>query len=173
MRSSPDLEAYVAGALPRLLGLAHAMTGSRAEAEDLVQDTLAKLLDGGWRKARAADHVDAYVRRILVNTWISSRRRRWTKELVSHAVVTLDRARPGEAGHGELLGQREELVQALRGLPPRQRAALALRYYDDLPDAAIAEVLGCSAGAVRSSIHRGLRALRDQLPAAELRGVRS
>ena len=173
MRSSPDLEAWVTGALPRLLGLAHAMTGSRAEAEDLVQDTLARLIDGGWARARAADHVEAYVRRVLVNTWVSSRRRRWTRELVSHAVVTADRAVPGAEGHGEQLGQRDELVQALRGLPPRQRAALALRYYDDLSDAAIAEALGCSVGAVRTAIHRGLHALRATLPARELSGVRS
>ncbi|MGZ4601596.1 SigE family RNA polymerase sigma factor [Oryzihumus sp.] len=171
MRSSPDLEAWVAGALPRLLGLAHAMTGSRAEAEDLVQETLAKLI-ASWGRASSADHVDAYVRRMLVNTWISHRRRRWTRELVSHAVVTADRAVPSFPGHGDLLGQREELVGALRGLPPRQRAALALRYYDDLSDTAIAEALGCSVGAVRTSIHRGLRALRASMPAPELSEVR-
>ena len=83
-----EVEAYITGAMPRLVGLAHAMTGNRADAEDLVQDTLATVVTK-WSRVSDATNIDAYVRRTMVNTLISKKRRRWNTELVSHEAVQL------------------------------------------------------------------------------------
>ena len=154
-------EAYVDAALPRLMGAALSLTGHRQDAEDLVQDTLAKVLVN-WRKVQRADSPDAYVRKVMVNTFISGRRRRSSSEVVSHELVTAD----GLGARSEATGpeERDEMWTLLAGLAPRQRAVLVLRYYDDLPDAAIADVLGCSSVSVRVAAHKALGRLREQVP---------
>ena len=157
-----DAEAYLDVALPRLMGAALSLTGNRHDAEDLVQDTLAKVLVH-WRRVERADSPDAYVRKVMVNTFVSGKRRRSSRELVSHELVTAD----GIGAHAEPanLEDRDEMWTLLAGLSPRQRAVLVLRYYDDLPDAAIAELLGCSPVSVRVTAHKALARLRDRLPA--------
>ena len=80
--SSHDAEAYVSAAIPRLMGAALSLTGNRYDAEDLVQDTLAKVLVN-WRRVERADSPDAYVRKVMVNTFVSGKRRRSSKEVVS------------------------------------------------------------------------------------------
>jgi RNA polymerase sigma-70 factor (sigma-E family) len=139
----PRVEEWVDAALPRLMGPALSLTGHRHDAEDLVQETLAKVILK-WDNVERADSPDAYVRRAMVNTFISGKRRRSSTELVSHEAVTDERRISGRAGHDTELAARDHMWQLLATLPPRQRAVLVLRYYDDLPDAQIAEVLGCS-----------------------------
>lgn len=166
-----EIEAYVEGAMPRLVGLAYAMTGSKADAEDLVQDTLATVITK-WSRVSQAEHVDAYVRRTMVNTLISKKRRRWTSEVVSHEVVTADWSQPESAGVARQVTDRDAVLGLLRQLPDRQRAVMALRYYEDLPDAQIAQVLDCSEQAVRSAAHNAMKSLRRLVPAREWQEVR-
>jgi RNA polymerase sigma-70 factor (sigma-E family) len=155
-------EDYVNAALPRLMGAALSLTGHRHDAEDLLQETLAKVILK-WSSVNHADSPDAYVRRVMVNTFISSKRRRSSTEVVSHDVVTDERRAVGGDGHDADLVARDHMWRLLSTLPPRQRAVLVLRYYDDLPDAQIAEVLGCSSVSVRVAAHRAMGTLREAL----------
>lgn len=159
-----EAEAYVEAAMPRLVGLAHAMTGSRADAEDLVQDTLATVLTK-WARVREADNIDAYVRRTMVNTLISRKRRRSSTEVVSHETVTADWSAPAAPAADGAVVDREQVLAMVRRLPDRQRAVVALRYYEDLADREIAAALGCTEQAVRSAAHAALRSLRGLVPA--------
>lgn len=169
-----EVEAYVASAMPRLVGLAHAMTGNKADAEDLVQDTLATVITK-WARVSDANNIDAYVRRTMVNTLISKKRRRWNTEVVSHEVVTADRPPTGSADLSDDVStgvsNRDAVLGMLRELPERQRAVIALRYYEDLPDAEIARALDCSEQAVRSAAHNAMKSLRRLLPAHAEQGA--
>lgn len=165
-----EIEAYVEGAMPRLVGLAYAMTGSKADAEDLVQDTLATVVTK-WSRVSEAENIDAYVRRTMVNTLISKKRRKWTTEVVSHEVVTADWSQPASAGVAQQVTDRDAVLELLRQLPDRQRAVMALRYYQDLPDAQIAATLDCSEQAVRSAAHNAMKTLRRLMPATAWQGV--
>lgn len=139
-----------------LLRSAYLLTGSPAAAEDLVQDTLLRLLPK-WDRVLAADVPMAYVRRSLVNGFLNQRRRPASREIVTDEVPErLD------GGHdiGVDVSDRDLVWRLLATLPARQRAALVMRFFDDLPDEQIAENLGCRLGTVRSLISRGLVALR-------------
>ena len=151
---------YVEGALPRLMGAALSLTGNRHDAEDLVQDTLAKVIVH-WRRVESADSVDAYVRRAMVNTFISGKRRRASREVVSHDLATADGLARVEPDSGDALADRDQVWTLLSRLTRHQRAVLVLRYYDDLPDSAIAEALDCSVVSVRVTAHRAMAAMRS------------
>jgi RNA polymerase sigma-70 factor (sigma-E family) len=151
--------AFVRASGERHLRVAALLTGDWHAAEDLVQASLVKL----YRAWPGVDQVDgdpdAYLRRIMINTQRSWWRARWRREAPVAAL-------PDGPGQGEDADQRALAVsirQALRRLSPRQRAVLVLRYYEDLPEAEIASLLGCSAGTVKAHAHRGLRALRAVL----------
>lgn len=140
------------------LRVATLLTGSAAEAEDLMQTSLVRLYQAWPRLDVTGSSPDAYLRKIVVNTRRSWWRARWRQELPVASV-------PDAAAEGfedrYALGA---LVRAaLAGLPRRQRAVLVLRYIEDLPEASVAELLGCSAGTVKAHAHRGLRALRASL----------
>lgn len=158
-----EAEAYVEEAMPRLVGLAYAMTGNKADAEDLVQDTLATVITK-WSRVSEARNIDAYVRRTMVNTLISRKRRRSSTEVVSHEKVTADRSAASVPAADGAVVDRELVLSMVRRLPDRQRAVVALRYYDDLADREIAHALGCSEQAVRSAAHAALRSLRSLVP---------
>jgi RNA polymerase sigma-70 factor (sigma-E family) len=131
-----SFEEFAAGSLPALLRFGHVLTGSPQEAEDLVQEALAKSLRR-WRKVRADDPV-AYVRRVMVNTHLT-RWRRWGSRVRLGDV-------PEAAAEDTRLARSQDwdtLRRALAQLPPRQRAVLVLRYLEDVPDEAIAAMLGC------------------------------
>jgi RNA polymerase sigma-70 factor (sigma-E family) len=131
------------------------LTGNWASAEDLVQTALAKCW-ARWNRIDRGEQPDAYVRRVMVTTFLGWRRRRWTGET---AVAYLpDEPAPDDAFSASDL--RDLLVVALRALPPRQRAVLALRYFDDLTEAATADALGCSVGTVKSQTARALTTMR-------------
>lgn len=158
---SPEAEAYLDSALPRLLGIALSLTGHRQDAEDLVQDCVAKVLVS-WSKVERASTPDAYVRKMMVNTFLSRRRLRSSSEVISHDTVTSDRRQVSPSAEVTVT-EREHLWQTLTALPPRERAVMVLRYYEDLPDAAIADILECSPGAVRVTAHRAKERLRGLL----------
>ncbi|WP_151525494.1 SigE family RNA polymerase sigma factor [Serinicoccus kebangsaanensis] len=158
-----EAEAYVEQAMPRLVGLAFAMTGNKADAEDLVQDTLALVITK-WSRVREAEHLDAYVRRTMVNRLSSVRRRRAASEVVSHDAVTAEWSVPSVPSPERGVTEREAVLALIRGLPDRQRAVVALRYYEDLPDREIARTLGCTEQAVRSAAHAALTRLRELVP---------
>src|SRR6266516_889334 len=149
-----DFSAFVMSRWPGLVRLAFGLTGDRWAAEDIAQATLARAFVA-WRRVRRADDPDAYLRRILVNT--SNRRFR------RHRVAE----QPGDPpeipveGPADLVGERAALLAALRQLPPRQRAVVVLRYWEDLTDTQIAAALGCSPGTVRSQLSRALAKLRE------------
>ena len=151
-----DFAEFVDGSLPALLRFGYVLTGSAQEAEDLVQDALAKSLRR-WRRVRA-DNPVAYTRRVRINTHLTQWRR-WGARV---RLGEVPEAAADDAGlrRGE---DWDALRRALAVLPSRQRAVLVLRYLEDLPDTAIAVLLGCSSGTVRSHASRGLAALRPLL----------
>jgi RNA polymerase sigma-70 factor (sigma-E family) len=161
-RDAGDLDerftAFVREHGQRHLQVAVLLTGDWHAAEDLVQSSLVKLYRA-WPRLDTSVDPDGYLRRIIVNTHRSWWRARWRRETPVAAV-------PDTASEDDLADQqaRGALVrQALASLPRQQRAVLALRYGEDLPETAVAELLGCSAGSVKTHAHRGLRTLRQQL----------
>ena len=138
---------------PELVRLGYALTGDRWLAEDLAQTALASACTSWWR-VRRADDPDAYVRRILIN----ASNRRFRRRRPAEEARGLPEAPP--AHPAALADQRSDLMAALRGLPPRQRAIIVLRYWADLNDAQVAALLGCSEGTVRSQAWRALAKLR-------------
>jgi RNA polymerase sigma-70 factor (sigma-E family) len=153
---SGDFAAYATAAWPRLVRTAHMLTGDFHEAEDLVQTTLAKVY-ARWRRI-PRDDVDFYVRRSLVNNNLS----RVRKRQVAHLLMPFlpERVHQREPGHAEAVEQRAALGQALASLSARQRAVMVLRYWEDLGEPEIAQLLGCSVGTVKTHARRGLEALR-------------
>jgi RNA polymerase sigma-70 factor (sigma-E family) len=164
-------EEFVTARTPALLRYAAVLTGDRHLAQDVVQDVLVRA-HGRWRRIAALDHPDQYVRRMVTNEYLSWRRRPANRD----TSVTRD-GRPPEgagtvAGPEDGLAERDELWARLAALPRRQRAVLVLRYYEDLSDARIAEVLGCAVGTVRGHASRALATLRLDPESLSLREQR-
>jgi RNA polymerase sigma-70 factor (sigma-E family) len=150
--------------LAPLLRYAVMLTGDSHLAEDLVQETLVRV-QLKWRRVSRADVPDLYVRRMLTNAFLDWRRGRWMRHIVLGGPAAAHRdAAVGD--HTDQRAERDEMWQLLATLPRRQRAALVLRYYEDLADAQVAEVLGCAVGTVRAHISRALATLREQLTEA-------
>lgn len=139
-----------------LLRTAYLLTGDRGTAEDLVQSALEKT-HRRWGRIRRQDAPEVYVRRVMVNTATSWWRRRRPLEV---PLLPTDTA-PAPDAYAQV-EQREQLLAALRRLPPRTQAILVLRYFEDLSEADTAGILGCSVGAVKSQASRGLARLRVQ-----------
>lgn len=157
MTDGGDAWATLAGALaPRLLRLAVMLTGSTPDAEDLLQATFARAQRHS-RRIVAMDAPAAYLRRTMVNEHVSDRRRRRLH------TVALEHDVPG----GVPPEVEYDVWGWLATLPRQQRAALVLRFYEDLPDGEIAGLLGCSAATVRSHVSRGLASLRASLVTEE------
>jgi RNA polymerase sigma-70 factor (sigma-E family) len=147
-------EEFIEARYTDLLRIAYLLTGSAHEAEDLLQASLLRVM----RRWKRVDDPMAYVRRTLVNQNISIWRRRGARELVTSFVP--DRVVRDPA---ELLSERHALYGALRRLPARTRAVIVLRYWADLPEAEVAEILGCSVGTVKSRASRGLDRMREAM----------
>ncbi len=149
--------AFVRASARSLFGTAYLLTGDGNRAEELVQDTLARLYPR-WSRIATLEAPLAYARRALANRFVSQQRRPMSRELVMAEV-------PDAAGRRDLaddVTDRGVLSQLLRTLPERQRAALVLRYLHDLPDDEIAAALGCRPATVRSLLSRGLAAMRER-----------
>ena len=155
-----DFDRFVSESAESLLRSAHLITWDAAEAEDLVQDCLLKIARR-WPRVRQMEQPLAYARRVLINLALDggARRTRRRAEL-EHPEQRLDE--PGADALAEF-DARDELLEALGALTPRQRAVLVLRYFNDLTETEAAEVLGCSPGTVKSSASRGLARLREAL----------
>jgi len=155
--TSDQFAAFVRAHSRSLYGTAFMITGSPHEAEELVQDTLAMLYPK-WGVVAAADAPVAYVRRALINRFVSGRRR-----ATAHPETTWDLAvLPDAADVAEAATDRRFLAGLLAELPDRQRAALVMRFVHDAPDAEIAAALGCRVATVRSLTSRGLAAMRSR-----------
>ncbi|MBO4275997.1 SigE family RNA polymerase sigma factor [Microbispora triticiradicis] len=152
MRDRADFERYVEQRSDRMLRTAYLLCRDWGTAEDLVQTALAKAWLA-WR--RVGDNPDPYVYRILANTHASWWRRRWRGEQPTEVLPE-----PAVGDAADLFGFQDAVRRALAGLPPKQRAVIVLRYFADLGDDRIAEILGCSAGTVRSQASRALARLR-------------
>jgi RNA polymerase sigma-70 factor (sigma-E family) len=152
-----DFEAYVREVSPGLLRFGHVLTLDRAEAEDLAQETLIRV-GLAWSRLRRDGNPVGYAQRTMVNLFLNRRRRH--PDIPVAAVRETAREDAALAAVDAISGVRDLLA----ALPPKQRAAIALRYVQDLPDEQIAELLGCSIQTVRSQVSRGLAALRANLP---------
>ena len=150
-----DFDTYAAARWTRLVHTAYLLTGDRHEAEDVVQATLAKVYLA-WNRISRLEEPDAYVHRALVNNNLSRFRKRRVAQLLTSVIP--DRAR--EPVHDQV-EERALLVSALATLPPRQRAVVVLRYWEDLSEHQVADILGCTPGNVKSQASRGLRKLRE------------
>jgi RNA polymerase sigma-70 factor (sigma-E family) len=148
---------YVRNA-PSALRLAYFLTGSRELAEDLAQEAFVRVA-GRLRHLRVPDAFDAYLRRTIVNLYTSQLRR--TK--LERAYVARHGVEPAIAHERTDPAARDELWRALHTLPERQRAAIVLRFYEDLSERAAADVMGCSAGALNQLVVRGMATLRQQI----------
>jgi RNA polymerase sigma-70 factor (sigma-E family) len=153
-------EEYATSRLAALHRVAYALVGDVHRADDLVQETLTKLYVH-WHRAARMDNLDGYVRTIMVNTFLDSKRRRWNDvRLTAEPPEPRDVATPNVADAVTL--------RALLGqLPPKQRAVLVLRYLADLSVDEVAATLGCAPGTVKSQAFHGLAALRRLLAADE------
>lgn len=162
MRSSREATAFTEFVSLRSASLfrtAYLIVGDHQLAQDLLQESLIKTYIA-WPRLRDPSKAEAYTRKTLVTTAISWRRRRSFHERPTDLLP--DTAVPHS---GERVTTHASMVAQLRALPPRQRAAIVLRYYEDLTEAQTAEVMGCSVGAVKSQVSTGLGRLRDRLGA--------
>jgi len=160
-----EFAGFVRAHTSALLRTAYLLCGNAGAAEELVQDTLVRLYPK-WDKVAAADVPLAYVRRSLANGFVNHARRAARREV---AVDVLPE-RVDERDPAGQLGDRDELWPLLATLPERQRAALVLRFFHDLPDEEIGQALGCRVGTVRSLVSRGLATLRERMGTAEAAG---
>ena len=146
-----------------LLRTAYLLVGDHQLAQDLLQEALIKTLIA-WPRLRDPAKVDAYVRRTVVTTAITWRRRRSFHERPVELIPEVSGADQLDA-----LATHQVLVAQLRQLSPRQRAAIVLRYYEDLTESQTAEIMGCSVGAVKSHVSVGLSRLRERMgPALDM-----
>ena len=144
---------------PGALRLAYLLTSDAALAEDITQEAFIRVA-GRFRHLRTPDSFDAYLRRTVVNLCMSHHRRRRVERayLEREGGRQVQRRRTARRG-----GSRDELRRALAALPMRQRAAVVLRYYEDLPEQRVAEILGCSVPAARSLVFRAMETLRTTI----------
>lgn len=151
-------EEFVLARRSALLRTAYLLTGSHADAEDLVQTALVNCVPR-WRKI--ADRPEPYVRQVLARESVSRwRARRWREQHVA--------AVPEQIASAADVDGRLALRQALMSLAPRQRAVIVLRYYEDLTEQQTATQLGIAVGTVKSQARDGLSRLRELVPGLEV-----
>jgi RNA polymerase sigma-70 factor (sigma-E family) len=166
-RRRAEFEQFVTASSASLLRTAYLIAWDLTEAEDLVQECLLAVARR-WPRVRGMEHPYAYARRMLINLALdgAARRSRRRQELDPDAPsIVAQMADDSCARALRDVDVRSELTQALGSLAPRQRAVLVLRYFEDLPEAQVARVLGCSVGTVKSTASRGLTRLQAALAA--------
>ncbi|MGV9308690.1 MULTISPECIES: SigE family RNA polymerase sigma factor [unclassified Nonomuraea] len=158
MDRNDSFREFMAAHQQSLMRTAYLLTGDAHLAEDLLQTVLVKVL-GRWPRLAQVASPQAYARKALVNQYIS-----WRRRLVRTA--ELPSADPPERPHSseESTIDRLAMRQALARLPPRQRAVIVLRYYEDLTEHETAKLLNCSIGTVKSQAHHALARLRALAP---------
>ena len=157
----PDgFRAFVEARSPVLLRSGWLLTGDWPSAEDLVQTALA----AAWPRWGSLDQSpEMYVRKIMVNTFLRWKQRKWNGEIATERLP--------ERAYGDVFAQvdsRAALTAALDRLPARQRAVVVLRYFADMTEAQTAQAMGCSVGAVKSHAAKAISRLRDAPGLAEL-----
>lgn len=157
-RDSAAFAEFAAARSTALFRAAYLMVGDHALAEDLLQEALTKTYVA-WPKLRDVNNAEAYTRKAITTTAISWwRRKSWQNEKPRDDVPE----RPF-AEHSEQIAQRDWLWAELQSLPPRQRAAIVLRFYEDLTEAQTAEAMGVTIGTVKSTVSDALKKLRAKL----------
>ncbi len=154
LREGRALEELYVQHAPRAQRLAYLLTGDRDDAADLVQEAFVRVA-GRFGHLRNRDALPAYLRSAVVNLHTSRLRRLRTERRF------LERAERSDAAPQRDLDLATDMEAILRLLPPRQRAAMVLRYYEDLTEAQAAEVMRCSAAAVKSLVARATRSIRS------------
>ncbi|MBV1938185.1 SigE family RNA polymerase sigma factor [Streptomyces sp. BV286] len=154
-----EFQSFVIGRWPRLMRTAFLLTGEQHAAEDLVQSSLERAYVA-WRKVSTADDPDAYVWRLMINAHARRHRRRLKEFLAPRTDTDLTPERPDTGDRIAQADDRSALRTALSQLPPRQREAVVLRYWEDLSETQTAQAMGCSVGAVKSNAAKGIAKLR-------------
>jgi len=157
-----EFAAFVAARSRALLRTAFLLCGDWGQAEDLLQTALGRTYLA-WPRLRDRDRPEAYVRRVLATTHVDARRRFWHRERATGTTPE-----PSGVDPYRTVDEWDALRRALLSLGPRQRAAVVLRYYDDLSVDEVAEVLGCAAGTVKSQSARGLATLRAAMTGTDV-----
>jgi RNA polymerase sigma-70 factor (sigma-E family) len=157
-RDKAEFAEFVSARSAALHRAAYLMVGDAGLAQDLVQKALTKTYVA-WPRLHDIGNAEAYTRKAITTTAISwFRRKQWSHERPTGRVPET-----GAAGHAEAATQSAWLWEALLGLPARQRAAIVLRYYEDLTEAQTAEAMGCAVGTVKSQVSAGISKLRERL----------
>jgi RNA polymerase sigma-70 factor (sigma-E family) len=156
-----DFAEYVADRRRTLYRFAYLLSGDPGVADDVVAEVLTRMFERR-DQIRGADHVHAYVRKMVLNEYLAHRRRSWRVSPISNIAYLMDAAVMVD-DHADRYADRVRLATAIRTLPPRQRAAVVLRYYEGLAFHEIASLLDASENAVRSNVSRALRRLRVRL----------
>lgn len=161
MTRRPDVSEFaefVTARSPALHRAAYLMVGEVSLAQDLVQEALTKTYVA-WPRLRDKANAEAYTRKAITTTAISwFRRKSWSNERSSGELPERS-----ASGHADEVTETAWLWEALQQLPVRQRAAVVLRYYEDLTEAQTADAMGCAVGTVKSQVSAGLTKLREQL----------
>lgn len=147
---------FVTGRMVPMRRVAYLLCQDWQRADDLVQTTITRLYVR-WDRVRGMEHAEAYARTVLVHEYLGEQRSGWARR------VSLDVPVPDTAGQAPDTEMALDMRAALAALPPRQRATLVLRFYCDLNVDQTAELLGCSAGTVKSQTAKGIDALRGRL----------
>jgi len=158
-RDTEEFRDFVASRSAALFRTAYLLLGDYHLAQDLVQESLAKTYVA-WPRLREVGNAEAYTRRVIATTAISWRRRRGFHERPSEHLPE-----PARDDLEATVVEHDALWAHLLALPPRQRAAIVLRYYVDLTEAQAADAMGCSVGAVKSSASTGISKLRERVGA--------
>lgn len=145
--------AFVAANSASLFRTAFLMTGDYQRAEDLLQNTLVRVYQR-WSRIEAMERPVAYSRRVLVNQCTS-----WWRRRSAHELPALVHETGAWDGHLDQVAEHERVWSAVLALPPRQRAVMVLKYYEDLSEADIAATLDMAPGTVKSHTHAACRRL--------------
>lgn len=157
-----DFVEFVAARRSALYRLAYLLTASGPAAEDLLQSSLEKSF-ARWARVSRMDAPEAYVRKVMVNTLISHRRRpSWRREVLRAEVQV-----PGVESAEDMVLDHAQLWPLVCALPERQRAVIVLRYYEEQSESEAAEILGCAVGTVKSQTSDAMRALRRGITAMQ------
>lgn len=165
MGRNEDFGDYVAARWPRLVRSAVLLGCAPEEAEDVVQTALTSCLVS-WTRVERANDRDAYVHRVLINTFTSSRRRRWTGERTVDRLPELS-----SPDTTDTVDDADAVLRSLGALTADQRTVVVLHYYAHLTELQMAEVLGIAPGTVKSRLSRALALLADDPHLADLRGT--
>ena len=152
-------EEFAATRMPAMLKFAAVLAGNQASAEDLAQEVLVRAYSR-WDRIGCLERPEFYVRKMVLNEFLSWRRRS-LRQIPAGGAAEESASRAPD--HAHVYAERQALLGELGKLPRRQRAVLVLRYYEDRDDAEIAELLGCTPGTVRGYASRALAALRIEM----------